>query len=309
MNKINAVDFTNIKVHELLSQAESQDINWLSDDDSRFRILDRIKNPREFTGFTLPWAKSEDKIRLRPSELSVIGGYNGHNKSTIASQIALHIAKSAPVGIASLEMELEDVGAMLVKQAAITDNPDTRWANDFVTWTDSRIAVYDRLDSIPPHIALAAIWHMAANLGCKFILLDSLMMCDVCDDIERERKFVATLAAMAKRFKIHIMLVHHMRKPKDEQQIPSKYDLLGAGHISNMAMTILIAWEDKKRKTDKNFAEQDPDKPDQLLIVAKQRHGQFEGAMGLWRMAGRAFSGTSRNELRPLQIQRMGEAA
>ena len=309
MKSIRQVDFTDIKVPELLSEAESQDINWLSDDDSRFRVLDRIANPREMTGFTLPWSKAEDKIRIRPSELSVIGGYNGHNKSTIASQIALHIAKSAPVGIASLEMELEDVGSMLVQQAAISDNPATRWANDFITWTHDRIAVYDRLDSIPPHIALAAIWHMAANLGCKFILLDSLMMCDVCDDIERERRFVATLAALAKKFKIHIMLVHHMRKPKDEQQIPSKYDLLGAGHISNMAMTILIAWEDKKHKEEKRQGKHDPDKPDQMLIVAKQRHGQFEGAMGLWRMPGRTFSGRSSNELRPLNVDRLGQAA
>lgn len=300
MKSLREVDFTNHDVHKVLAEAERYNIEWLSS--SRERVMHRMDNPREFSGYKLPWSKADDKVRLRDGELSVIGGYNGHRKSTIASQIALSVAQHAPVGICSLEEELDDVGARFIRQAACTDSPTAKIASDFLSWSQDRIAVWDRLDSVPPAVALSAVYHMIGVMGCKLVVLDSLMMCDVCDDLERERRFVAQLTALAKMYSAHIMLVHHMRKPQDESRIPSKYDLLGASHISNMAQSIFISWEDKQLREDRQFGEGDPDKPDHLFIVAKQRYGAFEGRIGLWAKRGMTYSGTSRNPVAPINI-------
>jgi twinkle protein len=301
MKSLREVDFTNHDIQKVLAEAEQYNIEWLSKNGSR--VLHRIENPRQFTGFKLPWPKADDKVRLRDGELSVIGGYNGHRKSTIASQIALHVAQFAPVGICSLEEELDDVGARFIRQATCTDNPTTPIATEFLRWSENRIAVWDRLDSVPPAVALSAVYHMIGVLGCKFVVLDSLMMCDVCDDLERERKFVAQLTALAKMYSAHIMLVHHMRKPLDETRIPSKYDLLGASHISNMAQSIFISWEDKALREDRQFGEGDPDKPDHLFIVAKQRYGAFEGRIGLWAKRGMNYAGTSTGKPQPMLME------
>jgi len=302
MKSIREADFTSHDVHKILAEAESNNIEWLYSGSDR--VIHRMKNPREFTGFKLPWAKAEDKVRLRDGEFSVIGGYNGSRKSTLASQIALHVSKSAKVGICSLEEPLDDVGSRFIRQAVASDSPHERYWHEFLRWSNERIAIWDRLDSVPPAVALSAVYHMIGVLGCKLVVLDSLMMCDVCDDIERERQFVAQLTALAKMYSAHIMLVHHMRKPMDEQKIPSKYDLLGASHISNMAQSIFISWEDKKLREERQFGEGDPDKPDHLFIVAKQRYGKFEGKLGLWAQKGMNYSGTSRNEIRPMEFER-----
>jgi len=302
MKSISEVDFTSHDIHKILAEAEQYNIDWLSR--SKDQVIYRMKNPREFTGFTLPWAKAEEKgVRLRDSELSVIGGYNGHRKSTLASQLALHVAKTAKVGICSLEEPLDDVGSRFIRQAICSDNPTEAYWSKFLDWSEDRIAVWDRLDSVPPAVALSAIYHMIGVLGCKFVVLDSLMMCDVCDDLERERKFVAQLTALAKMYSAHIMLVHHMRKPLDEKRIPSKYDLLGASHISNMAQSIFISWEDKELREEREYGEGDTDKPDHLFVVAKQRYGRFEGRLGLWATKGMNYSGTSRSECAPIFFQ------
>lgn len=293
MKTLRDADFTSHDVHKILASAEQYNIEWLSS--NRERVIERMRNPRSNTGFLTPWPKANDKgVRLREGELSVMGGYNGHRKSTLASLMALTVAKSAPVGICSLEEPLDDVGSRFIRQAVGSNNPTEAMWHKFLDWSADRIAVWDRLDSVPPAVALAAVYHMVGVLGCKLVILDSLMMCDVCDDLERERKFVAQLTGLAKMYSAHIMLVHHMRKPVDESKIPSKYDLLGASHISNMAQSIFISWEDKALREEREFGDGDPNKPDHLFIVAKQRYGAFEGKLGLWSKPGMTYVGSSR---------------
>ncbi|WP_116364429.1 DnaB-like helicase C-terminal domain-containing protein [Parahaliea mediterranea] len=310
MNQIHEIDFSNIRVAEILAEAEAQDIDWLPA--HRDRILERAANPRAMTGFCLPWGKTHDKVRLRPGELSVWGGFNAHNKTTLVSQVALNIAQFAPVGIASLEMELEDTAVLLGSLAAGVSTPAQQWVNEFLTWSDNRISIYDRLDAVKPEIALACVYHMAANLGCKFIVLDSMMMCSVCDDSERERKFVSTLSGIAKMLKCHIALVHHMRKPpqKDESYIPNKFDFLGSSHITNLAMSVFICWHDKAKAEELEMAERtgdsvDDEKPDQLLVVAKQRHGKFEGRINLWQHESRQFTGNNYRRAQHIEVRQL----
>lgn len=308
MNRIHHVDFANIRVHEILAQAEAQDIAWLPE--HRERILARAEEPRAMTGFCLPWSKTHDKVRLRPGELSVWGGFNAHNKTTLVTQVAVNIAQIVPVGIASLEMEIEDTAVLMAGLAGGVGNPTRGWVSDFVTWSDQRISIYDRLDSVKPEIALACVYHMAANLGCKFIVLDSMMMCEVCDDSERERRFVSALAGIAKMHRCHIALVHHMRKPpqKDESYVPSKFDFLGSVHITNLAMSVFICWHDKAKAEARQFHEigskeaPDDNDPDQLLVVAKQRHAKFEGRISLWQHESRGFCGNQYRRMRPINL-------
>jgi twinkle protein len=75
MIRIDPVDFTSIKVQEILAEAEACDILWLGEDEEqRQRILARASKPRAMDGFTLPWSKTHDKVRIRSSELSLPHG-------------------------------------------------------------------------------------------------------------------------------------------------------------------------------------------------------------------------------------------
>ena len=46
-------------------------------------LKERFKHGFQIRGEKLPWAKTHDFIRLRPGELSIWAGINGHRKSML----------------------------------------------------------------------------------------------------------------------------------------------------------------------------------------------------------------------------------
>ncbi len=46
-------------------------------------VLDRFAGKEIYTGDPLPWQKTNGKIALRPGEVSIWAGYNGHGKSQL----------------------------------------------------------------------------------------------------------------------------------------------------------------------------------------------------------------------------------
>lgn len=313
-----------VNTRKKLAAQEANSINDLDDWGLRKRILDRHRDGKTLNGITLPWAKTHDKIRLRPGEVSVWAGFNAHNKSTILSQVSVWAARETKVGIASFEMELEDTANLMAQQAAGTDKPAPRWVNDFCSWSKDRIFIYDRLDTVPTDVVLSSVDYMGETLGCGLIVIDSLMMCGVADDMDRERSFMHQLTGLAKVYKTHIAVAHHMRKPQhgDESYVPNKFDLRGSGGISDLAHSIFICWHNKAKKElawkvdegigmtsdELNKWDKLKDRPDQLLITAKQRHSHFEGATALWQHRSRQFTPTSKCEPLPFDIPRL-EAA
>lgn len=304
------VDFRNIDINEELSQAETTDMMTASS------LVDRVERRRNTldNGIGLPWAKLDGLVLLRPGEVSLFGGYSGHMKSTITSQIGMSAMRQGlRVGVASLELMAEDVIEQYAEMGAARERPPIPWVRRFASWCADKLYIYDRVDAIKPDEAVQMVIAFAKFMGCKLIILDALMMMGVCDDLERERDFTQTLAAVAKRFQIHVMLVHHVRKPQTPQGeavIPGKYDFIGSSHLANVASSIFICWHDKKKAAKARLIEQgvrvedfDDNKPDLVFKVAKQRYAKFEGAIGLWQNgACRAFCNTSQRKLAPLEL-------
>lgn len=313
---INDMDFSDNRVAEFLAEQESQDIRRA--DDFRFEVLELIQNGDTLTGITLPWSKTHDKVRLREGEVSVWAGINGHMKSMLLGQVAMHAARDVTIGIASFEMPVAATLRRMAQQASCTTETSTRFANDFLTWAGERMWFYNRLDSVPANRVLGCVLHMGEKLGCKLVVVDSLMMCGVTDDMERERKFMAQLTALAKSLKIHVAIVHHVRKPHkgDDSYIPSRFDVKGNGAIVDLASSLFLCWNNKKKREYQNrldrgqtlsIAEQEEyaNDPDQLLIVAKQRHAAFEGNISLWIHPCMQFTSRSDRAAVPFDIPRL----
>lgn len=290
MSVIRNIDFTDKKIRSLLAQQEAQEIK--SADEFRFQLLDRIKDGRDNTGIRLPWSNVEDRLVLRPAEVSVWAGISGHFKSTLVGQVGLYASQHHKVGVMSFEMPVVDTLERMAMQASGSGKPDMRYANDFMTWAKDRVWIYDHQNTCEPARALACIEHMA-SLGCELVILDCLIMVrGVTRDAEKENAFISTLTQVAKALKIHIALVHHIRKPErgGDEYIPTRFDLRGASDIGDMASTVVIVWSDKKRaglERQERHRSLKPDekeymkRPAQRLIVAKQRNGAFEGTIGL----------------------------
>lgn len=278
---------------ENISFLEAQEIHWA--DHWIDQVEDRIINGKDMTGCALPWSKTHNHIRLRKGELSIWAGVNGHRKSMIVGQIMLWLAKTTRVCIASLEMMPEETLLRMARQAAGCD-PSSGWARQFLEWAHERICIYDQLDTIEAERILGMAHYAANELGCAHIVIDSLTKCGLSEeDYAAEKKFVDRLQWAAKHYNVHVHLICHMRKGANEAEIPNKFSIKGTGAITDLADNVFICWKDKirekakqKQATGQQLSSEeserlaDKDRPDQLLIVEKQRAGEFEGIFKLW---------------------------
>jgi len=277
---------------DFLGQQESQDIDWGSEhaDD----LADRVKNGRILTGATLPWANTHEFMRFGEGKVTIWAGMNGHKKSMMLGQIVMWMAQTERVGISSFEMPILDTMERLVYQAAGCV-PSSEYARKWALWCEERICFYDKLDTVGSERVIGSMFYMAKELGCKHIMIDSLTKCGLpSGDKDAEKKFIDMLAATAKALKIHIHLVAHVRKPPQggESYIPNKFDVRGAGELTDLVDNLMIVWMDKKkeeikkkRDANKSLSAEETDyllRPDQRLICLKQRGGAWEGTIGLW---------------------------
>jgi twinkle protein len=307
------VDFRDINVNEELAQAETSEMLCPTD------LVERVAARRasQKSGINLPWSKLDGLFALRPGEMVLMGGYTGHFKSTITTQIGLEAMRQGyNVGIASLELLAEDVLEQYAEMAACNSEPPLDFVKGFAGWCSDKLHIYDRVDAIKPSEAIQMTIAFAKYKRCKLVILDALMMMGVCDDLERERDFTQTLAAVAKRFGICVLLVHHVRKPQGdggEQRIPGKYDFIGSSHLANIAASILIVWHDKRKSAKAALIAQgmqvedfDDTKADLVVKVAKQRYAKYEGSVGLWQHRRcRAFCSTRDRRLNPVEFGRV----
>jgi len=281
-----------VEYFRLNGELEAQDLHgaayWCD------KVKDRFRNGPNVFGATLPWPKTHEYVRLRPGEISIHAGINGHRKSMVTGQIALHLAEQGERScIASLEMKPEATLGRLASQAATTSQPSNEFVDAFLGWADDKIIIYDRLDSTPMEAVLGVCYYATQELGCQHIFIDSLMKCGIGeDDYNKQKKFLDLLSVCAKQTNCHIHLVAHMRKGENENKRPGKFDVKGTGAITDLVDNCFVHWKNiakrdaERRQSDGLSLSESQlkklDEPDQLLIVAKQRHGEYDGQFKLW---------------------------
>ena len=141
MNKLDDIDFMSF-----IGKQESQFITNLSEfsDD----IKNRFKHGTNIFGDELPWSKTHDHFRMRPSEVTIWAGINGHGKSLVLSHVMAHLMKTTTCLIASLEMPIVSTGNRLLRQIGGLDNPTERYIQQMLDWTNGRLWIYDELDTV-----------------------------------------------------------------------------------------------------------------------------------------------------------------
>ena len=305
MNKIEAKDFSRRDLQLAMSEASEDSISDLHSHQEK--IIKYYEHGRTLRGLTLPWPSTHSSLRLSKG-LSVLGGINGHFKSTIAQQLLLHTAKSFKVGLISLEMEIPDIAEVLAWQmtGSVEKPPKDVLINTVLPFTKDRFFVFDHIGSLEPMKALGAVDAMARE-GCKLIVLDSMMMTRVSDDQEKEREFTQALVALSRIHECHIMLVHHSIKlATSDDAPPQRSHFRGSGAIVDVASLAITVWHNKRRAYLEN-KEQTGQKleakekaymkkaPPMLFVVIKNRHSAFEGPITLYRK-GLTFHDTDKLE-------------
>ena len=236
-------------------------------------------------GGHLPWAKTKGKMVFGPGQVSLWVGTNGHGKSLLLGQCVLGwCAQGEKACVASFEMKPFKTIERMAAQFCDTRFPTLDEGQRFMDWSDGKLWLYDQQGSANARTLIAVIRYCAKELKVQHFVIDNLIKCVKSDeDYEGQKEFVDNLTTVARDENIHIHLVHHARKGSDEFSPPRKMDALGAGSITNLVDNVLIVWRNKRKEED--AAQNKPveeNKPDAMLLCEKNRHGDWEGRIGLW---------------------------
>ncbi len=248
-------------------------------------VLQELSHDGSHFGDCLPWDKTTQQFRMRPGEVTIWGGVNGHGKSLVLGQVCVFLMEYSKVCIASLEMKPSRTITRMLKQSAGLKNPSEQYARQWAQATADRLVIYDQLDTLASDRILAMCHYASKKLNCKHVVIDSLMKCGIGkDDYEQQTRFIDKLCWVAKQYNIHIHLVHHMRKGSREADVPDKFDVRGAGELVDMVDNLVIVHRNKTKELlmEKKPEEVDPIIPDATLRVAKQRHAEWEGDISLY---------------------------
>lgn len=236
-------------------------------------------------GSTLPWDTFGLKIGLRPSEVSVWAGVNGHGKSLMIGQVVLDLIKQGQKClIASFEMRPEITLARMARQAIGKKIPTSEELNKFLAWKKNHLYLFEHQGIVDINTMIGVCFYASKELGVKHLVIDSLMKCVKGeDDYNGQKDFVNSLCAIAHQTGMHIHLIHHVRKGQDEKSAPNKFDLKGSGSITDQVDNVFIVWRNKAKALERQTnGTVDESNFDALLCCEKQRNGEWEGRFPLW---------------------------
>lgn len=249
-------------------------------------VAEYVFGDKKIKGAYLPWSKTHDKIQFRPQEVTLWLGMNGHGKSMLTSHTMLDfLFQGEKVCIASFEMKPVATLNRMMRQVSGGENYTERVLYGFMRFCQGRLWLYDQQGTVDSKELLAIIRYCRKKLGINHFVVDSLMKCVRGeDDYNGQKNFVDEICSIARDLDIHIHLIHHSRKLSDEFSPPGKMDAKGSGSITDQVDQVLTVWRNKRKEAKRQAKpdEYDPDEVDCLLICDKNRHGEFEGKIGLY---------------------------
>lgn len=241
------------------------------------------------SGKSLGWVKTEDKFRVRHSELTILTGVSGHGKSMWLSQVILSMMRqNTKCLVASLEMRPVLTLSRMITQSLGSPEPTNEYITKWASRAADKLFLYDQLGVTTSADMFATLYYGKHVLGCEVFVIDSLMkMADISEEsLEAQKLFVDKLAVVCRDLQIHVFLVAHTRKMKSEEEIPDATNIMGSSHIRNLSDNIICVW--RNRAKEKLVEEgKTPDEelkiiPDAKVFVQKQRNAQWEGSFNFW---------------------------
>ena len=250
----------------------------------------------------LPWPKTRDNFAFRPGEVTVWAGQNGHGKSLVTSMVCLSLlGQEQKICIASFEMKPHMTVQRMARMYAGMNPFSPEFQGDkgieaidalydeFGGWVDGRLWIYDQQGTADRELVIGMVRYCATELKLNHVVVDNLAkVVSGEDDYNAQKSFVDEMTSIARDHHIHIHIVHHLKKPSKETDLPDKNDLKGSGAIADQVDNIVLVFRNKSKEIAirSNKAGDKGKEPDQVLFVRKQRNyegsGDGEPQINLW---------------------------
>lgn len=226
-------------------------------------------------GRDLPFKSLHGKFQLRDNEMTVWVGYKGHGKSAVISQVLVHVMEhSEPCFVISPEFTPVQLLLRMIFQRTRSREPSAEELQEWFDWAGKRLWLYDQQASIRPDDVPPLCRYVCEEYGVKHILIDSLMKCGIApDDYARQKMFVDQVQNVAHNYPVHIHLVAHAKKAKDDSAIPGIHDIKGGSEIGDLVENVIVVWRNKPKEIARSMNPMAKDEePDAVFKVEAQRN-------------------------------------
>ncbi len=224
---------------------------------------------------------------MHPSELIVVAGRPSMGKTTLALNIARHVAVGAkkPVLLFSLEVDHRQIAMnLLCGEARVRSNAVRTSSFEESEWDHLMVAA-DRLSMAPIFIddsstlntiaIRAKARRMKAKHDIQLVIVDYLQLLEMGAGRPESRQQEITtisrsLKALAREFRVPVITVSQLSRAVEAREAhrPRMSDLRESGSIEQDADVVLLLYRDEYY-----HPERDGSKGQAELIIAKQRNG------------------------------------
>lgn len=239
----------------------------------------------------LPWEKTMPNFDFRYGEVTVWGGQNGHGKSKVTAQVALSLmGQGEKVCVANFEAKPVTTMQNMARMFCGVNPFSPEFMGDagiealeqlyeeFGGWTDNRLWLYDQNGTTAAERVLGMVKYCAVELKINHIFVDNLAKCVKGeDDYNGQKGFVDEATAIARDCGCHVHIVHHLKKPPKETEVPDKHDIKGSGSIVDQVDNLMLVWRNKAKEAERKEGKSGKaEEPDSIVFCRKQRN--YEGS-------------------------------
>jgi len=244
-------------------------------------------------------AEDPPKIEFRAGEVTLYGGYNFEGKSQLVKQMMLDaILQNEKVAFVDLEQKPSVTLYRLVKSATASPFPEHGYIQKVIEHFDDKIWVADHQGTLTLQEIQDIFGYAVKRFGVKHVFIDSLMCIkDVpSDGYDAQRMAMNIFRGFAQTYDCHVHVVAHFRKPQFQTRntfvIPDRYEISGAGDISNLAFNVIIMVRNFPKEKilaeemdlpKETTIEKIKAQPDAVMRIDKQKNGtNWSGNIGLF---------------------------
>lgn len=233
--------------------------------------------------------KHLDWFEFHPGEYTAWTGWNGHGKSLFLDQVLLGLMKQGQrVVVFSGELTAVRHLKRVHKQASGIDRPTPQYMRVIGAWLRDRMWIFDVVGNAKLSRLLEVFSYAARRYGANHFVIDSLMMLDIPSDgpgaLSAQKVAAQKIAGFARGHGVHVHLVAHPRKGRDESHPPTKMDVAGSLDIINAADNVFAVFRAQKDEATPDPTDEaanakwrdQQDAPDGKLVLSKNRHGDFQ---------------------------------
>ena len=236
----------------VLKEENAQDgKKWLA-----LRDIKTVKDSERFAIHTGIYALDKAIGGFYESETTLLSGINASGKTAILNQLLLTaVQQGVPSALWSGELPASRLKAWLCQTAAgkqnVTKVPNSESsyeANDDVIpkieeWLDEKLIIYNNNYGNNFEQIIADIIEAIEKYGLRFIVLDNLMALSLDDLVgdknERQKQLMMRLDEVAKKYKVHILIIAHPRKEASFQLL-RKESISGTSDLTNIVWNLLL---------------------------------------------------------------------